>query len=183
MKELSLNILDITKNSVRAEAKNISILLNEDEKGILTVIIEDDGIGMSKESLESATDPFFTTRKTRTVGMGIPLLKLACEQAGGALKLESLSKDEDEDDHGTRLTATFDTNNIDCMPVGDMASTIAVLIQGNPEIDYIFEHTMPNKTVKLSTGEIKAVLGEDIPLSSYEVLRWIKDYIDEQYSA
>ena len=94
MKELSLNILDITKNSVSAGAENILISLNTDAEGILTLRIVDDGCGMSEETVKSVTDPFYTTRTTRKVGMGIPLLKLAAEQAGGELRITS-STDKD----------------------------------------------------------------------------------------
>lgn len=181
MKELSLNILDITQNSITAGAKEIEIFLEEDNNHLLTLTIKDDGCGMSAETVERVTNPFYTTRTTRKVGMGIPLLKLAAEQAGGQLKIFSVTKEDDDQNHGTRVVATFYTNNIDFTPIGDMVSTLCVTIQGHPEIDYIFRHTAPNVEVSLDTREIKAVLGDDISLGSPEIIEWIAGYLNEQY--
>lgn len=178
MKELSLNILDISKNSVSAGAKNIGISLIEDEKGILTISIIDDGCGMSKETVEKVSDPFFTTRTTRKVGMGIPLLILAAEQAGGEVKIISST---DESTCGTSITATFDTKSIDFTPVGDIVETICLLIQGNPEIDFVFKHKTTSFDVNLSTKELREVLG-GVSLAEYEVLEWIKGFLGEQYN-
>ena len=135
MKELSLNILDITQNSITSRAKNILISLVESDDGWLTLTITDDGCGMSDETLRTVMDPFYTTRTTRKVGMGIPLLKLACEQTGGTLNIVSKDEKSYPDEHGTTLCATFDTKHIDMTPVGDMVSTVEVLLQGHPEGD------------------------------------------------
>ena len=123
MKELSLNILDVAKNSVSAGASLIEVSLSEDSDGILTLIIKDDGCGMSEETLRGVTDPFYTTRTTRKVGMGLPLLKMAAEQTGGTLKIVSSQK---EGESGTELCATFNTKSIDFMPIGDIISSIVV---------------------------------------------------------
>lgn len=179
MKELSLNILDITKNSVTAGAKNIGISLVEDEKGIMTLSITDDGCGMSAETLEKVSNPFYTTRTTRKVGMGIPLLTLAAEQTGGGVNIVSSTAPED---HGTTISATFDTTSIDYTPLGDVVETVCLLIQGNPEIDFNFIHKTPKVDVSLSTKELREVLGEDVSLAEYEVLEWIKGFLSEQYN-
>lgn len=176
MKELSLNVLDIAKNSVRAGAENIGIYLNEDADGILTLKITDDGCGMDEETLRSVSDPFCTSRKTRKVGLGIPFLVLASEQSGG--KVEILS----EKGKGTVVTATFDTKNIDFTPIGDVIGTVTALIQGDPDIDFIFEHNTPNQNIRLSTAELREVLGKEVSLSEPEVLAWIKEYLEEAYS-
>ena len=181
MKELSLNVLDITQNSITAGAKLIEISLTEDAGGMLTLKIADDGCGMSQETVRRVIDPFYTTRTTRKVGMGIPLLKLAAEQTGGEVHIVSKTVQEDPDDHGTVVTATFDTQSIDFTPVGDMVSTLCTIIQGHPEVDYRFEHKTPSFDVGLDTAELRAVLGEDVPLSSYEVIGWISDYLTQQY--
>ena len=110
MKELSLNILDVAKNSVAAQASTIEISLLTDSEGKLTLTIKDDGCGMSEQTVRGVTDPFYTTRTTRKVGMGLPLLKLAAEQTGGYVSLESSQAPED---HGTTLVAVFDTTSID----------------------------------------------------------------------
>ena len=178
MKELSLNILDITKNSVSARATKILISLSTDEHGWLTLKIVDDGCGMSEETVRNVTDPFYTTRTTRKVGMGIPLLKLAAEQTGGCL---SIASSTDESDHGTTVTATFDTKSIDFMPIGDMASTVSILIGGSPEIDFEFIDKAPEKEVYLNTKELREVLGEGISLAEPEIQMWITEYLNEQY--
>lgn len=183
MKELSLNILDIAQNSVSAGAKNISISLCEDEKGILTLTITDDGKGMSPEMVRTVTDPFCTTRTTRKVGMGIPLLKLASEQAGGSLSIVSVSRETDPLCCGTTIEATFDTSSIDFTPLGDVVDSLIVLIQGHPEIDYLFLHTTPSGEARLDTKELREVLGEEISLGEFEILEWIRGSLEEQYQA
>ena len=181
MKELSLNVLDITQNSITAGAKLIEISLIENSSGILTLKISDDGCGMSQETVRRVIDPFYTTRTTRKVGMGIPLLKLAAEQTGGEVCIESKTVQEFPKDHGTVVTATFDTKSIDFTPVGDMVSTMCTIIQGHPEVDYLFVHQTPLFDVSLNTAELRAVLGEEVPLSGYEVIGWISDYLTQQY--
>ena len=178
MKELSLNILDVAKNSVSAGAENIEISLVTDIDGILTLTIKDNGCGMSEETVKNVTNPFYTTRTTRKVGMGLPLLKLAAEQAGGYLRLES---SKDEVTHGTTVTAVFDTKSIDFTPVGDIISTICILIAGSPEIDFLFTDVSEGKIVRLDTTELRSVLGEEISLAEPEIQIWIKEYLKEQY--
>lgn len=179
MKELSLNILDITENSVKAAATLTEILIDEqDDLFVLTV--KDNGCGMSEETLRSVTDPFYTTRTTRKVGLGIPLLKMAAEQTGGGLQIKSKQKDQGED-HGTELVATFYKNHIDFTPLGDIISTMQTLIQGHPDVDFIFIHDKNSGRVSMDTREMREVLG-DVPLNSYEVIEWLGDYLGEQYS-
>lgn len=182
MRELSLNILDITENSLSAGAKNVSIEIDEAPDGIFTLTITDDGCGMSKEMVESVIDPFCTTRKTRKVGLGIPLLKLAAEQTGGSLSIESKPEAEYPESHGTVVRAVFRSDSIDFTPLGDIASTLVVLIQGSPDVDFIFRHTAPSGEVFLSTSQMREVLGNDVSLSDFSVLKWIKDYIAESYA-
>ena len=178
MKELSLNILDVAKNSVSAGASFIRIDLNTDANGILTLQISDNGCGMDEEVLRGVTDPFYTTRKTRKVGMGLPLLKLAAEQTGGSLQLTSCTVPPH---NGTDLKATFDTTSIDCMPIGDIVSTVCILVAGSPEIDFLFTDKTPLREVSLDTREIKAVLGEEISLAEPEIQAWMREYLEEQY--
>lgn len=179
MKELSLYILDITMNSVKAGAKNISISLGEYD-GIFSFLVEDDGCGMTKEQLERLSDPFFTTRTTRKVGLGVPFLRMLAEQTGGYVEIKSRSEKEYVD-HGTELTAVFREDSIDFIPLGDIVSTVVTLIQGSPDVDFLFTHTAPGVNVRLDTSEIREVLGEDVPLSVPEVLAWIRESLEEQY--
>ncbi|MBQ1391298.1 MAG: sensor histidine kinase [Firmicutes bacterium] len=184
MKELSLNILDITENSVKAGASLTSILLSEDDEE-LVLSIEDNGSGMSPEILRGVTDPFYTTRTTRKVGMGLPLLKLAAEQTGGSMSVESVSIDDDPENHGTKVKAVFFKNNIDFTPLGDVVSTITTLIQGHPDTDFYFKHEISTREkevqVELDTREVREAL-DGVPLNEYEVISWIGDYLNEQYN-
>ncbi len=181
MKELSLNILDISKNSVKAGASLTSILIDETDDA-LTLTIEDNGCGMSREMVESVTNPFCTTRTTRPVGMGIPLLKLAAEMTEGSFEIHSKSKEEYPDSHGTRVIAVFKKNHIDFTPLGDVASSVTTLIQGDPDVDFLFRHTTPNGEVGVDTRDLRAQLG-DVPLNTYEVIVWVEEYLKEQYNA
>jgi hypothetical protein len=176
MKELSLNVLDVAKNSVVAGATLVEITLLTDVEGMLTLTIKDDGCGMSEQTVKNVTDPFYTTRTTRKVGLGIPLLKLAAEQTGGHLEIVSSQGEK----HGTCVKAVFDTKSIDFMPVGDIVSTICILIAGSPEIDFFFSDVTPQREVSLNTADLRAVLGE-ISLAEPEIQTWISEYLKEQY--
>lgn len=179
MKELSLNILDIAQNSVKAEADRIKITIEETDS-TLTFSVEDNGCGMTPDFLKSVTDPFCTTRTTRKVGLGIPLLKLAAEQTGGKLEIESKHVSLYPDSHGTKTSALFYKNHMDFTPLGDIISTVVTLIQGQPDIGWSFVHKMKDKTVELHTDEMKEILG-DVPLDNFEVISWINEYLKEQY--
>ena len=179
MKELSLNILDISENSVKAKASLVEIALEETEE-TLTISITDNGVGMTEETRRSVVDPFYTTRTTRKVGLGIPLFKFAAEQTGGGIEISSRHIDSHPEDHGTLIKATFYKNHIDFTPLGDVVSTITTLIQGHADIDFVYRHVFGERSVYFDTREVRAVL-EDIPLDSYEVLLWIRENLEEQY--
>ena len=179
MKELSLNVLDITKNSVKAGATLIDISLVE-VGTLLTMTIPDNGCGMKPEVVETVMNPFYTTPTTRKVGMGVPLLMLAAEQTGGTVTIQSRHEEEHPEDHGTVVTATFHTDHIDFTPIGDIVSSIETLIMGSPEIDFTFVHDMNGHRVELDTRQLREVLGE-VPLDSYEIIQWIGDFLREQY--
>lgn len=178
MKELSLNILDIVENSVKADASLTEIILNE-ENGTLVITVKDNGRGMSEDTLKSVTNPFYTTRTTRRVGLGIPLFKLACEQTGGELSITSRER-TDELPGGTEVTAIFNTQHIDFPPLGDVISTLVTLLQGHPDRDFYYSHKKGEASVELDTRELRAVL-EDVPLSTPEVLLWVRENLEEQY--
>lgn len=180
MKELSLNILDITENSLKAGSTLTEILISEDE-AILSFSIKDNGCGMSEETIKAVTNPFYTTRTTRKVGMGIPLLKLAAEQTGGKLTITSSVATNPDGLHGTTVSATFHKHHLDFTPLGDIISTLVTLIQGHPDSDFLFSHEKDGGRVTLDTRELREIL-EDVPLDSYEVIIWIKENLEEQYS-
>lgn len=176
MRELSLHILDIAKNSVKAEASLIEINLTENQKNnLLSIEIIDNGCGMSPEFLKTVRDPFFTTRTTRKVGMGISLFEAAAAATGGKLELASqLGK-------GTSLKAYFTLDHIDRAPIGDMSGTMVTLISGSPDIDFIYRHSKNDKEFTLNTAELRTVL-EGVPLDTPDVLSWISDFITEGLS-
>ena len=181
MKDLSLNLLDIAENSVKAGASLTQLLITEQD-GVLTFRVVDDGCGMTEEVLNGVTDPFYTTRTTRKVGLGLPLLRMAAEQTGGSLEVASRHKDSHPDNHGTEVTAVFHTDHIDCPPVGDLVATVTTLIQGHPDTDFHFVHTVGEKQVELDTRQLREILGE-VSLAEYEVLQWISGYLSDQYTA
>ena len=174
MKELSLNILDVTKNSVTAGAKNITVRLTESEDGILTLKIIDDGCGMSEELLRRVQSPFTTTRTTRKVGLGIPLLTQNAQLSGGDVHIESTVG------AGTTIRATFHTDSIDCLPVGDLAETMATLVLSNPDKpDFCLTCTSPEGEMQFSTEEIRTALG-GVSLAEPEVYQWILSSLREE---
>ena len=173
MRELSLNILDVAQNSITAGASLITVEVTENTVDKTMLIgIYDNGKGMSEEQVKSVIDPFFTTRTTRKVGMGIPLFKMAAEQTGGSLEIKS------EIGVGTEIRATFKTDSVDFTPLGDVASTIQMLITMNTDRDFVYKHIVDGKEFVCDTREIKAILG-DVPLDSYEISQWILEFIKE----
>ena len=177
MKELSLNILDIATNSVKARADTVYITLTEDDNTI-KIEISDNGCGMKPDFLATVTDPFSTTRTTRNVGLGLPFLKLAAEQTGGYMRIDSRHQEDFPENHGTITTALFYKNNIDYTPLGDIVSTVSTLIQGSPDIRWIYKHITPKGEATLDTDELKNVLG-DVPLDIPDVIAWINEYLTE----
>lgn len=182
MKELSLNILDVAKNSVKAGASLVKIEIDETDE-TLRITISDDGCGMKPDFLQNVTDPFCTTRTTRAVGLGIPLLKLQAEQTGGELTISSKHIDDHPEDHGTVTSALFYKNHIDMTPLGDVCGSVVTLIQGSPDIDFLYIHKTPKGDISLDTRELREVLGGDLPLDNAEVLMWITENLNEQYNS
>jgi len=135
MEDLSLHILDIAENSISGSAKTIEIRIDEDRtKDLLTIEIKDDGKGMDGQTLQKALDPFFTTRTTRRVGLGLPLLAQSARESGGEIELHS------EPGRGTIVKATFVHSHVDRRPMGDIDETIRTLVAGHPEIEFLYEH-------------------------------------------
>ena len=173
MRELSLNVMDVAQNSVRAEASLVRITVTESDKDDkLTIQIADDGCGMTEEQVQQVIDPFFTTRTTRKVGLGVPLFKLSAEQTGGSFDIES------EKGVGTTTTASYVKSHVDMTPLGDINDTVKILIQCNPDIDFIFTHSTDNGSFTLDTRELREILG-DVSLDTPDVLEWIADYLEE----
>lgn len=173
MQELSLTVLDIAENSAQANATNVKIcIVQNTNKNLQTLTIQDNGKGMSKKMVENAFNPFFTTRTTRKVGLGLSFLKMNAELTGGSVQIESIVK------KGTTVTANFNLDHVNRTPLGDMASTMAALIQGNPNVvfEYIFEKD--GAKFAFSSKQVQEIL-EDIPINTPCVTMFIKGYIAE----
>ncbi len=174
MQEISLNILDIAENSIRAEASLIEITVKElPKEDVLSFVVKDNGCGMDEEMVKKVMDPFVTTRTTRKVGLGISLLKSHAEQTGGSVSIES------KVGVGTTLTATFSYSHIDRQPLGDISAVMVSLISMNPDIDFIYTHIYNKEEFTLDTRELRAVLGDEVKFSEPSVAVWIGEYISE----
>jgi hypothetical protein len=172
MEDLSLHILDIAENAIDADAGRIEILIEEAPKEDKLVIeIGDDGRGMNPEILVKADDPFYTTRTTRKVGLGLSLLKQAAEETGGSMTIESIPGE------GTRVRTVFGHSHIDRKPLGDMAATMTTLVAGHPEIDFIVIHRCDSGEVRINTAELKQDLGPD-GLRSPAGLKYIRQTLN-----
>lgn len=175
MRELSLNVMDVAQNSITAGASLIEIRVEEDrQKGELVIFIIDNGKGMSEEQVQRVIDPFYTTRTTRKVGLGVPLFKMEAEMTGGDFSIQSqLGK-------GTTVRARFVTSHVDMIPLGNINDTILLLVSCNPERDFRFVHRIDEKELELDTRQLREVLGEDVPLNDPDVVQWIRGYLQEQ---
>lgn len=150
MEDLSLHILDIVENSLRAEAKLVEISVVEDvDRDLLTLEIKDDGRGMDPEKCKRAADPFFTTKPGRRIGMGLALLALAAEEAGGEFLV--ISRPEG----GTAVRATFCFSHPDLKPLGDISATLQTLVLAHPAVDFVCEYTRGAETQRLDTREVR----------------------------
>lgn len=169
MDNLSFHITDISANSIRAGATEISVDIRETADTI-TIRIADNGCGMDRETLAHVTDPFYTTRTTRKVGLGLPFLIQNAQQTGGGVTLHS------KPGEGTEVTAEFKATHIDCPPWGDLPGTIAFLMTGTPGANIRFTYRKGAVSFALQTAELKEAL-EDVPLSHPRVISWVKEMI------
>ena len=171
--EISLNILDIVQNSISAKASLINIVVESNRtEQLLKVRISDNGRGMTEEQIASVTDPFFTTRTTRSVGLGIPFFKQAAECTGGDFSIVSRLGE------GTTVEAAFHTDHIDCMPLGDVNATIHSLVTMNSSIDFLYERYLDDRSFVLDTRQMREILG-DIPFDVPDVSIFLKNYLEE----
>lgn len=170
MRELSLHLLDIVQNSLEAGATLVELTIEEDlTADRLTITVRDDGRGMDEAQLARVTDPFYTTRKTRHVGLGLPLFKAATERCNGGLTVTSLVG------QGTTVQATFQHSHIDRAPLGDVTGTLmSVILGGTCDVHYL--HRVDGKEFEFHTATIKAELG-DVPLLHPAVRQWLQEFI------
>jgi anti-sigma regulatory factor (Ser/Thr protein kinase) len=173
MRELSLNVMDVVQNSLSAGAALTEILVEENRADCaLTITIKDNGRGMTAEQVEKVTDPFYTTRTTRKVGLGVPFFKMSSEMTGGSFSITS------QPGVGTEVIARYRTDHIDMTPLGDMKETILLLVIGNPEVDFLYRHTLDGESFALDTRELREILG-DVPFSEPDITQWIREYLAE----
>ncbi|MEA3505335.1 MAG: ATP-binding protein [Bacteroidota bacterium] len=173
MKTISLHIMDIVQNSIRAKAQTVEIyIMASEKKNILDIIVKDDGKGMNAEMLEQITDPFTTSRKDRKVGLGISLLKQNAEKTGGSFSISSAPE------KGTMLNATFTLNNLDTPPIGDIVDTMVALTSGNPNNDFIYSHITDAGEYTFKTKKVKKILG-DIAIYDTQVTKFLREMIKE----
>ena len=173
MEDLSLHILDIVENAIAAQGKKIDILIMEEpKKNRLAIEIKDDGIGMEEEVSQKAIDPFFTTRTSRRVGLGLSLMAQAAQEAGGMLRIES------ELGKGTKVTATFQYHHIDRKPLGSMIETMTTLLLGSPELDISYTHKKEGKSYVLKSQVLKEWF-KNRSLTDPEVIQWLRKHLKE----
>lgn len=175
MRDLSMHVLDIAQNSIKAGATLVEVSFSLDEFGLLQFSVKDDGCGMSPEFLAKVTDPFTTTRTTRKVGLGIPMLKQSAEMGGGTFGIES------QEGVGTFIQASFDTRNIDCIPLGDICDSLLTLVVLNPDRpEFLFQANAPQLSASFDTRQLREVLG-GLPLNEPDIIAWMKASIEEEF--
>jgi signal transduction histidine kinase len=176
MIDLAAHILDIAENSVRAGARLIEINIDEDTANdSLSIEIIDDGQGMKEEDIKKVLDPFYTTKTVRRVGLGLPLLADATQRSGGHLNLES------KEGNGTTIKATFGLSHVDRQPMGDIISTLIILIAGNSDVDFLFKHRNNDRQFEMDTRTIRNEI-DDIPINHPEILKYIRGILEEGFS-
>lgn len=173
MKEISMHILDIAMNSIKADASLLEIKIEDSKKyNRLTISIADNGKGMSGDVIKRVTNPFYTSRTTRKVGLGLPMLKEACERCRGYLKIES------KIGFGTTIFCYFERDNIDRAPLGNMGETIMTIINSGDNFDLVYTHRTDSGEFIFDTREAKKML-DGMSINDMSILTWIKEYINE----
>jgi anti-sigma regulatory factor (Ser/Thr protein kinase) len=173
MRELALHILDIVQNAVSAGADTVTIVIAEragDDR--LSFSIADNGRGMDQDTVEKVTDPFYTTRTTRRVGLGLPLLKETSTACNGSFLIDS------QPGVGTTVSATYQLSHIDRPPLGDMVSTMLAILLGSEDINFIYSHTKDGQAFSFASGEMKEIL-EGVSFQTPEVYQWLKEFLTE----
>lgn len=174
MTDLSLHLMDIMQNSAVVGSTYIEAGIKaEKKKNLLTMYVKDDGWGMSEETIKKVSDPFYTTRTTRKAGLGIPLLRQSAEMAGGGITIES------EPGKGTIVTATYEIDNIDRKPLGDVGETMAISIMGHPELEFHLILANDDTEYVFRTEDVKEQIG-DVPINDTVIIGYLKEMISEQ---
>ncbi|MGD2125337.1 MAG: ATP-binding protein [Desulfobacteraceae bacterium] len=173
MRELALHIMDIIENGLAAGASLIQLSVFEDRnENWLRITIKDNGRGIPADKLQEVMSPFYTTRTTRRVGLGLSLFREASKRCDGEFNIRS------KEEAGTEVFASFRLDHIDLAPIGDMAGSLTSLIMGNPDVDFVYTHEVDGKVFRLDTREVKGEL-EDVPINHPEVIRYLASSIRE----
>lgn len=174
MHQISLHILDITQNSLRAGADRIEINITCcSPQQRMSICIQDNGCGMEEQVRKQIASPFFTTKQGNIVGLGIPLFKASAEQTGGTFDIQS------NHGYGTTVQAVYQLNHIDCMPLGDMGTTIITLMSACPNIQLIYAYRMDGVGFMLDTAELNQMRGGAPPIYTPGVLQLIRQHINQ----
>mgnify|MGYP003790211425 CR=1 FL=1 len=169
-----MHILDLVQNSIEAGASKVTLFINEDTKADSLIIrVADNGRGMDENTCRQVVDPFFTTRRTRRIGLGLPLIAMTTRQCQGHLNIKSVLGE------GTEIEAVYKLSHIDRPPLGNIAETVKTIIIANPHLDFAYCHTVNGNSLTLATKEITDILGE-ISLTHPDVLVWFDQYLTDQ---
>lgn len=170
MDDLATYILDLVQNSITANSSMIKVSIVEDDRYHL--IIQDNGIGMDEMTLQKASSPFFSTRKTRKIGLGLSMIRMLSEQTEGTFNLSS------HVNQGTKLDVTFDHNHIDMPPLGDFGDTVVMIAIHQDVDEFIFTYQKNEKVFTFQLSEIKKMLGET--LNNTQIINYLKQYINQE---
>ncbi|MCJ7596014.1 MAG: ATP-binding protein [Desulfobacterales bacterium] len=173
MRELSLHIMDIVENGLSAGADLIQVSVAEDRKEKrLRIAVKDNGRGIPQDLLQRVLSPFYTTRTTRRVGLGLSLFREAARRCEGEFHLAS------KEGEGTEALATFRLDHIDLAPLGDMAGSLTSFIMGRPDVDFVYTHELDGKVFRMDTREVKKEL-DGLPINNPKVIRHLAAFIRE----
>ena len=171
MRELALHILDLVQNSIEAGATRVLLEIIEDNaKDKMIIRVTDNGRGMDEDTARKAVDPFVTTRTTRRVGLGLPLIDMSTSRCGGYLKIDSAVG------RGTVIEAAYMHSHLDRPPLGNMVETAKTLIVANPDLDFVYRHSVDGRDFTVATREQTGIL-DGVPLTSPDVLNWLHEYL------
>ncbi|NLO35913.1 MAG: ATP-binding protein [Clostridiaceae bacterium] len=174
MRELAEHLMDLVQNARRARARHIEMSITAlPESDQLILKVQDDGSGIRPDLLAKVTDPYATSRTTRPVGLGLPLLKEQCEQTGGHMKIRSLAQ------MGTTVEAVLGLRHIDRLPLGDIGGTMVLLVMDDPDQEYRLVLKSPRGCLDLATADLRRQL-QEVPLHDMAVLDWLAAYVKEQ---
>ncbi|HWR40943.1 MAG TPA: ATP-binding protein [Patescibacteria group bacterium] len=171
MRELSLHILDLVQNSIEANATTVKLEVIEDRSDDRLIIrVTDNGRGMDEKIRQLVIDPFITTRTTRRIGLGLPLMEMSSKRCDGYLHIDSVPG------QGTTVEAMYRHSHLDRPPLGNMVETIKTILVANSELHFTYHHSVNGRTFSISSLELHDILG-DVPLSHPDVLGWLHDYL------